>query len=247
MPLFKERRAQNPPQRSPTDAGSGAHSDAPVRSDATTCVAKNAATRLLVSARTDAATHLLASAKHGTADNLNVRITGVTLIELMVALAILVIVVAVAVPSFQNARESNRVQAAAEAVFAHFQFARSEAIRQSQDLTVQVTPGTAWCLGISNNTAGCDCNTAGSCLFGLGNPPPLEQTVRSTDYFQITLATTANQIVFDSRRGTINALLDTGQEGSVTVTGANNRNAQIRFSSRGRVRLCGNVGGYPPC
>jgi type IV fimbrial biogenesis protein FimT len=65
---------------------------------------------------------------------------GLTLIELMVAVAVLAILAMIAAPSFNNQLASSRVESAASELKAALDFARSEAIKQSS--TVSVCPST---------------------------------------------------------------------------------------------------------
>lgn len=167
---------------------------------------------------------------------------GFTLFEVMVVLAVLAILLLIAAPAFQDMRDRQRVNAAAEAVYAHLQYARSEAIRQNQNLFLQVTAGADWCLGITHNSAGCNCNTPGSCQFGVGDA--LEQNLLADGFSNIILSTTLTPIEFNSRRGLIPGLT---QEGAIRVSGASGLFAEARFSPLGRIRLCGNFGGRPAC
>lgn len=167
---------------------------------------------------------------------------GFTLLELMVVLTILAIIVSVAFPSFQDIRDRNRARAAAESVFFYMQFARSESVKQDRNLFVRIQDGANWCLGISNATD-CDCNTDASCQFGPAGALA-EQNLRATDFSDITLSATQAEVAFDSRRGTIPALPN---EGVITIAGAGGNAAEVRFSSRGRIRLCGDIRGYPAC
>ena len=61
---------------------------------------------------------------------------GVTLIELMIAVGILAIVVAIAVPNFQSMIQNNRLTSAANEMLGVFQVARSEAIRANRRVTL---------------------------------------------------------------------------------------------------------------
>lgn len=171
------------------------------------------------------------------------HITGFTLVEAMVVIAIIAILAAVAGPAYQNAINSTRVKSAAEAVYSQIQFARSESVKQDRNLfvTVQGSGTTNWCMGISNAT-GCDCNTAGSCSFGpVGGLA--ERNLMGADFTSITLAANATELQFNSRRG---ATVSGG--GTITVTGSTGMNTSIVTSTLGRVRICGgNVGGYPAC
>jgi len=70
---------------------------------------------------------------------------GVTLIELMIAVGILAIVVAIAVPNFQAMIQNNRLTSAANEMLGVFQIARSEAIRANRRVTLafNATPDIA--------------------------------------------------------------------------------------------------------
>lgn len=73
------------------------------------------------------------------------RQKGVTLIELMIAVGILAIVVAIAVPNFQSMIQNNRLTSAANETLGVFQIARSEAIRANRRviLAFNATPDIA--------------------------------------------------------------------------------------------------------
>jgi type IV fimbrial biogenesis protein FimT len=61
---------------------------------------------------------------------------GFTLIEMMVAVAIMAIVATIAAPSFVNMIRNHRLTTAANDVLSAMQLARSEAIRQRRPITV---------------------------------------------------------------------------------------------------------------
>lgn len=71
------------------------------------------------------------------------RAAGFTLIELMVTIAVLAIVVAMAVPSFQSLTNSSRLTSTANELMAALQYARSESLRRNVRTTVcQSSTGT---------------------------------------------------------------------------------------------------------
>lgn len=80
---------------------------------------------------------------------------GFTLIELMVALAILAIIAGLAAPSFTQMIQRNRVAVAANDLLAALQLARTEAIRQRKPITAcrrneagdACEDGTDWSVG----------------------------------------------------------------------------------------------------
>jgi len=168
---------------------------------------------------------------------------GVSLIELLVGISIVAILTAVAVPSFTSMLESRRLVAATEGVYAHLQFARSEAIKLNSDLNFSIKAGIPWCLGISNDTANCDCNTGGACVFGPAGSTS-ERNLSGSEFTNVTLSTNQSNILIDSIRGAFS-----GGGGTITLTSPSNLETRVIFSRLGRARICtpGNVGGYPAC
>lgn len=175
---------------------------------------------------------------------------GFTLLELMVVVVLLSIVASIAFPSFTDLRDRNRIRAATEAVLFHLQFTRSESVKENRNLHLRVqeaTAGSGWCIGIGNAppaSPACDCNVANACRFG---PPAalMEQNLRSEDFPDVALATTHENIIFDSRRGSVP---DIPNGGAITLTGTSGRYVtEIRFNITGRPLVCGNLSGYPSC
>ena len=65
---------------------------------------------------------------------------GVTLLELMIATAILGIIITVAVPSFSDIGDSQRLIGATEQVYNHIQQARSESVSGNSVACVRQAP-----------------------------------------------------------------------------------------------------------
>jgi len=84
------------------------------------------------------------------------RERGFTLAELMVTLTIMGILFAIGVPSYRNVTKSNRLSAEINGLLGDLQFARSEAIREGQQVSV--------CVPTTNPppTAGATCSAAGT-------------------------------------------------------------------------------------
>jgi type IV fimbrial biogenesis protein FimT len=87
------------------------------------------------------------------------RDRGFTAIELLVVLALIAVFVALALPSFEGAVKRNRVSTAASEIINVLQFARAEAIRTRQAVTVVQTNTSANCIPAagSPNTADWSC------------------------------------------------------------------------------------------
>lgn len=80
---------------------------------------------------------------------------GFTLVELMITLTIMVLVLTLAVPSFQRLFENNRTTTQANELIASINLARSEAIRIGANVSVQAAAGgfqDGWCI---HTGAGC--------------------------------------------------------------------------------------------
>ena len=74
-----------------------------------------------------------------------VPVRGYTLIELMVTVAVMAVVLAIATPSFTSVVNGNRLGSQTEELVSSLQFARSEALRRSQVVTLCQTADGATC------------------------------------------------------------------------------------------------------
>ena len=85
-------------------------------------------------------------------DGMNTQ-TGFTLTELMVVITIVAILTGIGVPSFKYVTTANRVSSEVNALLGDMQYARSEAIREGQTVTVCVANSNATdCAGAGNTT-----------------------------------------------------------------------------------------------
>jgi len=87
------------------------------------------------------------------------RSQGFTLIELMVVVVVLAIAATVAVPSFQQVIENNRLATEANRVLSAITYTRSEAVRLGDEVSMTAASGgfaNGWCVHSGANCSGTD-------------------------------------------------------------------------------------------
>ena len=147
-------------------------------------------------------------------------------------IAIIAIVLSLAVPSFNDFFEKNRLKRAAEEVYGLVTKARAETAIRDTNMSVTVDTGE-WCLGYAA-AAGCDCTlaagVAGACSVLVSGTDVL-QVVDESNFSGVAIANDfGGGVTFNSVRGTANA-------GSVNLS-AGGWELDIVVSSMGRVRIC---------
>lgn len=151
---------------------------------------------------------------------------GLTLLELMIAVAVLAVLSTLALPSMGRQLERHRLQAAAEALAADLAEARFEAARRGHALHLDVQPSTPWCWAVTT-APGCHCGTPQVCQL---------RTVRAEDHRGVRLLA-ATPVRFDSdgrADGHLGALLEAGSE-----------RLRIEVGPLGRARICDPEGRLP--
>ena len=79
------------------------------------------------------------------------RIGGFTLIELMVALAVAIILAAVGVPQYYSFMQTQKVLGEATSLYNDMQFARAEAMKEGQTVSLCISSDSATCTGSNWN------------------------------------------------------------------------------------------------
>ena len=152
---------------------------------------------------------------------------GFSLIELIITITLIGILASVAVPSYRDTVEKNRLNAALQSLKGDLQLARSESIKRSSVVTLSTSSGASgsWCYGLTESSTGCDCSQPSS-----GSNFCEIRRVLGSDHESTSLTSSMN-ISFDSRRSATTAT-------SLGVTSANH-SAQINVNSAGLSRVCG--------
>ncbi len=157
--------------------------------------------------------------------------SGFTLIELMITIAVLAILAAIALPSFQSTLERLRVKGAAENFFADLQYARTEAIKQNRNIQFQVD-AASWCYGIDDTGADCDCNVSPNDCSVNGQL----KVENSTAYKDVDLAVNGligDNLVFNPRQG----IPVDPNDNSDFVFSIKNYSKTVSINSVGRITL----------
>ena len=164
---------------------------------------------------------------------------GVTLVELMVTIAVLVILLTMAIPAF-NLLENRRLEGATQGVHDLIQLARTEAIKQAREMTV-VFDEAAWCVGVTDRE-GCDCTlddpgdvNACTVVAGFDNGAEARaiRRVAGENFRDVGLASTTAEIRFDFVRGT--ATLNTSSPAVITLDNTLGRERTLNVSTVGRI------------
>lgn len=157
---------------------------------------------------------------------------GLTLLELAIAMAMLAILAAVALPGLGAQLDQRRLHAAAEALAADLGEARFEAARQGRPIHLLVNNGSAWCWALATE-AGCPCGQRQAC--------------------ELRSATPADHAGVQGLQGQNLELNATGSAqtvGSATLESRRGSRLRVQMQALGRPRICterGPVSRYPSC
>jgi Tfp pilus assembly protein FimT len=97
------------------------------------------------------------------------RVTGFTLLELMITITVIIVLMMLAVPSFQSFRQRSALRGAAEQTLGFVNQARMEAAKRNEMVKFGVVAdGAKFCLGAATTTTAaddtpCDCFDATAC------------------------------------------------------------------------------------
>ncbi len=151
--------------------------------------------------------------------------SGVTLVEVLIGSVILAILGLMAVPSWVEFQERQRLKAAAETLASSLNLARSEALAQQQFAYVQLSgQGTErWCYAVATSPS-CDCQASCEAV----------QRVEGQSWPGVTLSSSSRKVFrFNWKNGSA-----TGANGTATLIAAQSgQRLCVVLSNLGRVRI----------
>jgi len=77
------------------------------------------------------------------------RLSGFTLVEVMISVAVVAILLMIGIPSFRYVTNSNRIAAEINGLLGDMQYARAEAIKEGQPITVCVSSNGTSCANVN--------------------------------------------------------------------------------------------------
>jgi type IV fimbrial biogenesis protein FimT len=158
---------------------------------------------------------------------------GLTLLEMMVAVAIVAVLASLAVPGFGATLARLHLKSAAERVAADMAEARFEATRRGQAMHLHFEPGAQWCYAVA---------TAPACGCGSPQPCQLRQTL-GRDHAGVVLEH-AQDLHFDPAAGTASI------PAAVLLRSSHGETLQVEMTRLGRAKVCAPESealGYPRC
>jgi type IV fimbrial biogenesis protein FimT len=157
---------------------------------------------------------------------------GLTLLELVVAIAITAVLVSLALPSLGARLDRQRVVSAAESLAADVNEARFEAARQGRPVHLLVQGGSDWCWAVAR-LAACPCGQAQACELR-ASTPRLQPGIGSVQGASLVMTP-------QGRPQT---------PGAITLQSQRGLRLRVEVQTLGRARVCSEgatLPGYPAC
>ena len=159
------------------------------------------------------------------------RPRGLTLLEMMVALAIVAVLTTLALPSFGSMMSRHRLKAAAEQMAVDLAELRQQAVQRQQPMHLQLSGGAQWCYALAV-ASGCDCRVPQGCQL---------KTVRAQDHPGVTLVD-GQDLRIDPQSGQ--------NLGGALLQGSDGAQLRVGLSALGRPKVCApaaDVPGFTAC
>jgi type IV fimbrial biogenesis protein FimT len=170
---------------------------------------------------------------------------GLSMVETMIALAIVWILIGVATPSFMEMQRKRQLIGISDELLSDIHFARSQAVAHNEGVRISVHPlasgGT--CMVVhSGSTADCSCGASGPAVC-VGGAQEIK-TQRFAAAGSVQMSSSSASMRFDPVRGTVTPA------GTLRLINADGRAINHVVSAMGRVRTCSpgaTVSSYKPC
>lgn len=181
--------------------------------------------------------------KHEVASRRRQAQAGVTLVEILVALAILGVLATAAWPSMAAWRSLRRLDGAATEYLHHLQWARQQAVLINRPVRLRLGTGTAGCyVFFTGPTDSCQCDAQGTRCAD-GSQLLLTVTLAASDGVSLGTSGAGHAVLIDPLRGTVSpAITAIFSAGGSAVHQITNLMGRTRTCSPAPAAL-----GLPPC
>ncbi|PPC79544.1 MAG: type II secretion system protein GspH [Methylotenera sp.] len=164
-----------------------------------------------------------------------IRHSGFSMIELMIAVAVVSVLATFALPSYRIWIENTRIRNAAESINTGLQKARVEALKRNADIKFQLGVGAEWTIGCVNATADC--------------PDPIETKVvkdGASSSISVTATPVGSATLVFTSLGRVRSAIEGAPEDPFTqldidntsVSGSESRDLRILINAGGAGKLC---------
>jgi type IV fimbrial biogenesis protein FimT len=149
----------------------------------------------------------------------------VTLIELLIGIAILGILAAIAVPSYNEFIANTQIRTTTESIRNGLQVARAEAIKRNATVTFTLNNNTSWVVGCATATANC--------------PATIQsKAAREGGSDAVSVAITGtNPVAFNSFGNAVAGDFIVNVDSS-TIAAAKSKDSRVRVGTGGYIRVC---------
>ncbi|MGL5948294.1 MAG: GspH/FimT family pseudopilin, partial [Aeromonas sp.] len=158
---------------------------------------------------------------------------GFTLLELMLVIALVSVLLAIALPSYRDLRQTQRLRAATQAVYTDMMLLKANAVKRGQNLSLIIFNGGSanWCYRIAVDAASCN-SCADSCasLDGRMGSDAAEFSGINLAASYAPVSLNRQVITFGVRRSGLPA-------GNITLT-SGDYGLRVLTNNLGRVRTC---------
>lgn len=181
----------------------------------------------------------------------NIVPRGFSIVELMVAIVLLAISAALALPSYRELIEKRQITYGAEQLMAFVNAAQSESIKQNSVLTVSWsrTADNDWCVGAVLGNTACDCaqtNVAATDFCAIDSQAWVINNSHAGNRDLVTAMEGDGAYSFNPVRG----LVESETDDPFFVVGMSSNggryNLEMSVSRTGQVGLCNSIGGEHP-
>jgi type IV fimbrial biogenesis protein FimT len=159
---------------------------------------------------------------------------GYTLLELLLTVTLLASAIGFAVPTMSTMAERRQTMGAVERIYSELQLARSAAVATSQPVFMNISSGTNWAVGVSDNSA-CDPvdNDPVCSIPDVDGNNAITYRFSVADNDNVQVDANNAQIIFSSQRGT-------ATPANITVTSLGDAGYIVNIIVRplGQIAIC---------